>query len=130
MLHPSQFKVNEAWIAFQLNDEPVSTQQDGEFNFLALMDSASCFLLSFTPVAAAQSEPTKLGAKRLLKEGYAHKNCWPKTLFVPTELAAQFLIAEAERLGIGVVRVAEDQLLLFIGEAKEGFNKRFGMLGP
>lgn len=126
MLHPNQFKVNEAWIAFQLNDEPIHTEQDGDFNFLALMDAASCFILSSTPVAATQGEPTQLEAKRLLREGQAHKKQWPKTLFVPTEQVAQLLVAEAEQLGIGVVRVAEAELLPFIGEAQEGFRERFG----
>jgi hypothetical protein len=126
VLHPNQFKVNEAWIAFQLNDEPIHTEQDGDFNFLALMDAASCFILSSTPVAATQGESTQLEAKRLLREGQAHKKQWPKTLFVPTEQVAQLLVAEAEQLGIGVVRVAEAELLPFIGEAQEGFRERFG----
>lgn len=126
VLHPNQFKVNEAWIAFQLNDEPIRTERDGDFNFLALMDAASCFILSSTPVAATQAEPTQLEAKRLLEEGQAHKKYWPKTLFVPANQAAQFLVTEAERLGIDVVRVAAEQLLPFIGEAQEGCRERFG----
>ncbi|MED5622480.1 hypothetical protein [Ideonella sp. BN130291] len=129
MLHPNQFKVNDAWLAFQLNDEPIHTERDGDFNFFALMDAASCFILSSTPVAATQGEPAQLEVKRLLKEGQAHKKQWPKTLFVPTEQVARFLIAEAEQLGIGVVRVAEVELLPFIGEAQEGFRERFGGQG-
>ncbi len=126
MLHPNQFEVNEAWIAFQLNDEPIHTEQDGDFNFLALMDAASCFILSSTPFAAAQAGPSQLEVKRLLKEGQAHKKQWPKTLFISEERAARFLVVEAEKLGIGVVRVAEAELLPFIGEAQAGFRERFG----
>ena len=129
MLHPNQFKVNEAWIAFKLNGEPIRTEKDGDFDFLALMDAASCFILSSTPVPAAQVEPTQLEAKRLLKEGQAHKKRWPTTLFIPAEQSAQSLITEAERLGIGVVRVAGEQLMPFIGEAQEGFRERFGGVG-
>ena len=129
MLHPNQFKVNEAWIVFKLNEEPIHTEQDGDFNFLALMDAASCFILSSTPVPASQTEPTQLESKRLLNEGQAHKKRWPKSLFVPMEQAAQFLVAEAERLGIGVVRVAEERLSPFIGEAQERFRERFGSQG-
>ena len=126
MLHPNQFQVNEAWIAFKLNDEPIHTEQDGNFDFIALMDAASCFILSSAPVPTTLAEPTQIESRRLLKQGHAHKKQWPKTLFVPTEQPAQFLAAEAERLGIEVIRVAEVQLLLFIGEAKEGFRERFG----
>ena len=122
VLHPNQFQVNDAWIVFQLNDEPVHTELDGDFNFLALMDAASCFILSHAPVAAMAAELTQMESRRLLKEGKAHKMQLPKTLFVPTELHARVLIAEAGRIGIEVVRVEEDQLLAFIGEAKEGFR--------
>ncbi len=43
---PNQFQPNETWIAFKLNDAPVFTGADGDFNVLALMDAASCFILS------------------------------------------------------------------------------------
>jgi hypothetical protein len=126
VLHPNQFQVNEAWIIFKLNDEPIHTELDGDFNFLALMDAASCFILSYAPVAAIVEEPTQIESRRLLNEDKAHKMQLPKTLFVPIELHAQFLVAEAERIGIKVIRVEEHQLLIFIGEAKEGFRERLG----
>lgn len=129
MLHPTQFKVNEAWVAFKLNDEPIRTEQDGDFHFLALMDAASCFILSSAPVPITQAEPTQLESMRLLKEAQTHKKQWPRTLFVPTEQPAQFLVAEAELLGIEVLRVPEEQLVPLIGEAQEGFRERFGSRG-
>jgi hypothetical protein len=126
VLHPNQFQVNEAWIAFKLNDQPIHTQQDGDFDFFALMDAASCFILSSAPVPAKSAQLSKLESRRLLKHGQAHKKQWPKTLFVASELPATLLAAEAERLGIKVVRISEDQLLPFIGEAIQGFRERFG----
>ena len=125
-LHPNQFHVNEAWIAFKLNDAPISTRADGDFNLIALMDAASCFILCTRLVPASAAEPTKIEAKRLLKEGQAHKQQLPKTLFIPSNLPSNILTGEAERQGITVVRVPEDRLLLFVGEAKEGFRERFG----
>ena len=126
MLHPNQFQVNEAWIIFKLNDAPIYTERDGDFNFIALMDAASCFILSSAPVPTSAPEPSKLEAKRLLKEGQAHKQQLPKKLFVPSNQVASLLSAEAERQGITVVSVPEDQLLPFIGEARESFKERFG----
>jgi hypothetical protein len=125
VLHPNQFYVNEAWIAFKLNDEPIHTASDGDFNFIALMDAASCFILSSTLVPASAAEPSKTEAKRLLREGQAHKQQFPKTLFIPSEQPANLLTVEAEREGITIVRVPEDQLLLFIAEAREDFRERF-----
>jgi hypothetical protein len=125
-LHPNQFHVNDAWIAFKLNDAHISTEADGDFNLIVLMDAASCFILSTRLVPASAAEPTKMETKRLLKEAQAHKQQLPKTLFISSSLPANILADEAERQGISVVRVPENRLLLFVGEAKEGFRERFG----
>ncbi|OQW64411.1 MAG: hypothetical protein BVN28_03130 [Nitrospira sp. ST-bin4] len=125
MLHPNQFQVNEAWIAFKLNDRPIRTEQDGDFDFIALMDAASCFILSSVSVPAHVDEPTELESRRLLQQGQERKKQLPKTLLVPSGQPAQFLAAAARRKGIEVVHVEESQLLPFIGEAREGFRERF-----
>lgn len=126
MLHPSQFKVNEAWIVFKLNTVPIQTEQDGDFNMLALMDAASCFILTSASVRAMQAEPAQAEAKRFLHEGYAQGRRWPGTLFIPAEQAAEVLVAEAEQVGIDVVRLPEGQLSVFIREAQQSFREQFG----
>ncbi len=126
MLHPSQFEVNEAWLAFKLNDAPISTEADGDFNCIALMDAASCFILGNGFAPAGEAEPSKTAVRQLLKEAKAHKHQLPKTLFLPTGQFNSILPAEAARQGIAVVRVPEDQLLVFIGEARESFKEHFG----
>ncbi|NTU44502.1 MAG: hypothetical protein HGA99_03125 [Chlorobiaceae bacterium] len=126
VLHPNQFQVNEAWIVFKLNDEPIHTVSDGDFDFFALMDAASCFLLASSPVLSSMGELTRLDAKRMLKQGKAHKNKLPKTLLVPEHHSTTQLMTEAESQGITVIQVPENQLLPFIGEAREGFKERFG----
>jgi hypothetical protein len=80
MLHPQQFEVNEAWIAFRLNGMPVRTERDGDFNCIALMDAASCFILGsqFIPVTAP--EPTRAQFRSLLKNAQRHKQQLPGTL--------------------------------------------------
>jgi hypothetical protein len=123
LLKPSNFKVNEAWIAFKLNDAPVYTEADGDFNVIALMDAASCFILSTEFVHANSAEPSKLESKRLLKGGQSHKQCFPKKLFIPADQAAGILSIEAEQNGIAVVRVPEQELVVFIGEARQGFQE-------
>ena len=125
MLHPSQFQVNEAWIAFQLNDAPIRTEQDGSFNSVALMDAASCFILGMVMVPMHETEPSKLEVKRLLKMAWEHKKQYPTKLFVPTGRFPTILPAEAKRQHISVVPVLESQLLVFIGEAQQGFRERF-----
>jgi hypothetical protein len=126
MLHPNQFNVNEAWLVFKVNELPIHTELDGDFNCIALMDAASCFILANTFAPVGEAEPSKLAIRRLLEEAKAHKQQLPKTLFIPTGQFNSVLPAEAERQGIAVVRVPEDQLLVFIGDARESFKEHFG----
>ena len=47
-------------------------------------------------------------------------------LFIPSGQFNSVVPAEAERLGIAVVRVPEAQLLVLIGQARESFKEHFG----
>ena len=129
MIHPNQFKVNEAWIAFKLNDAPIITDRDGDFNMITLMDAASCFILSTLSVSAMAEQLTELESKELLEKGWIHKQELPKTLIIPNHQVANLLQIEAESQGITVVRVPEDQLMLFIGDARTGFKEHLGGSG-
>ena len=126
MLHPSEFQINEAWIAFRLNEAPISTERDGDFNVIALMDAASCFILGAEFVPVTSAEASEMEVKRLIKSGKSHKQRLPKMLYIPENLVADVLCTEAERNGIVVVRVPEEQLLVFIGEAREGLKEHIG----
>jgi hypothetical protein len=123
VLHPNLFQVNEAWIAFQLNDVPIETIEDGSFNCVALMDAASCFILGNTFVATATPAPSATELRRLLKTGWEQNRQYPSTLFVPKGKFEAAVRAEAKRRGISVIPVEEDQLLVFIGEARQGFRE-------
>lgn len=126
MFHPKDFQVNEAWIAFKLNEVPITTETDGDFNVIALMDAASCFILGAEFVSATAVEPSEMEVKRLLKSGESHKQQLPKTLYVPKNLAADILCMEAQRNSLTVIRIPEEQLLVFIGEAREGLKDHLG----
>ena len=125
MLHPNQFQVNEAWIAFQLNRVPILTERDGPLNCLALMDAASCYILGSELVAADKAQPDLRESRRLLDLGRNHKQQRPKTLFIAREQIADVLEREAGRQNIEVVRVPESELTLMIGEARDLFHERF-----
>jgi len=102
MLHPKQFKVNEAWLVFRLNELPIRTELEGDFNCIALMDAASCFILGDAFAPTGEAEPSKMAVRRLLKEAKAHKQQLPETLFIPNGQFNSILPAEAERQGIAV----------------------------
>lgn len=124
MLHPSQFYVNEAWIAFQLNTVPVRTDLDGDFNCMSLMDAASCFMLSSTLIPVAdKTEPSELESRRLFKQAWAHHETYPVRLILPDGQFATHLAKAARKLKIQVINMPEVDLLPLIGEAREGFEE-------
>ncbi|QDX81045.1 hypothetical protein B9N43_07175 [Denitratisoma sp. DHT3] len=125
MLHPSQFGLHSTWIAFQLNDQPISTQSDGDFNLIALMDAASCFILGTASISASVGEPSQLDAKHLLKDGQSRATQWPLRLIVPTTLVAGNLLKEAELHGVRIEHVPEAALEALIGEARQSFKEYF-----
>jgi hypothetical protein len=125
-LHPSQFEVNDVWIVFRLNDTPIQTERDGVFNCIALMDAASCYILGTEMVSAHAVEPSSDESRRLLQQGRSHKRQLPKKLFISKEQVASALSREASLADIEVQTVPENELLVFIGEARECFREQFG----
>lgn len=125
-LHPSQFVVNEAWVLFQLLDQPIFTTQDGPAVCFGLMDAASCFLLSVQLYPGVGMEVlTQQNVQELLKNGWAHKRKYPNRLLIPKELLTSEVQALAEAQGITVVCASERELKGIIGEAQKEFRQRF-----
>ena len=123
MLQPYQFEINEAWVSVKLNDAPVRTDKDGLFDCIALVDAASSFILTTQLVPVREAGLSKIEARRLLKNASSHKKQSPKTLFIARQQSADNLVIEAERQKVTVVRVPEDQLVLLVTEAVEGFRE-------
>ena len=122
-MHSNQFQVDEAWIVFKLNDEPLRTDRDGLFNIFCLMDAASCFILGNAFVEIDQSEPSTTEFGSLLEKCWAHHQQLPTTLFVPNGQFPTKVPEEAERQGIAVKRVKEGDLVPFIREARQFFKQ-------
>jgi len=59
----------------------------------------------------------------MLTAAWAKKGEFPQTLFMPTGRFPGTMKAEAERLGMVVITAPEDQLLVFIGEARDGYRE-------
>ena len=122
-LHPSQFRVNEAWIAFQLNDHPIETIRDGSFNCVCLMDAASCYILGQIMVPSDRSEPSLREARRLLKTCRNKAGLYPDRLIVPAGRYAADLAAEAGRQGIVLDPEPASRLQPFTAEARQSFRE-------
>lgn len=122
MLEPSQFDVDEAWIIFRLNDAPISTEVDGDFNVLCLMDAASCYILGNEFVPAHLALLPDSTAARLIEEGRSQAHVLPRKFFISKALESEQFVHLAKQLGVQASRVADDELSSFTSEAKEGFR--------
>lgn len=123
MLHPDQFEVNETWIAFRLNRKPMDIARHGEHNCIALMDAASCYILCSEVIPARAEGLTQLEAHRLLRSAENHKQQLPKSLYISNRMAAGVLEDEAAKMKITVSRIADNQLRVFIREARDCFEE-------
>ena len=126
MLHSNQFKVNDAWIAFRLNGAAIVTERDGNFDCIALMDAASCYILGMEMYSARAKGPSAQESRRLLQKGHGREGKLPQKLLVAEGQVADALRQEAACLKIEVFTVPDEELLVFIGEARDGFKERFG----
>jgi len=127
MYHPNQFRPHSAWVVFQLNENewPISTEIDGDFNLIALMDAASCFIHGTVMIPVSADEPSQFEVKRLLKDGQSKATQWPQRLIISTDLVASNLRKEAERHGVKVEQVPESDLEALIGETRQLFKEHF-----
>jgi len=126
MLEPSQFNVNEAWIVFLLNDAPISTEADGDFNVVCLMDAASCYILGNEFIPAHLTDVPEFTAKRLIKAGRSHAQVLPQKLFLSSELGSNQFVIFAEKTHVEVFQVSEEELSPFTTEARDGFQEYIG----
>ncbi|MBU1189112.1 MAG: hypothetical protein KKC01_08785 [Gammaproteobacteria bacterium] len=126
MLQPSQFTPNQAWLLFKLNQVPISTGADGEFDVIALMDAASLFILGSEFVPAGTLDTAVAELRNLMESAYAQHKAWPKKLYAPQTMPVAKLAAELKAWGMAAVVVKEAELKTFTREAQRGFNAHFG----
>ena len=65
-IDPTEHAPNESWLLFQLNDFPVRTEQDGDFNVLAIMDVAMGIILGMEFMGLTEIEPSEFTSRKLL----------------------------------------------------------------
>ncbi len=126
MPEPGQFEVNDAWIVFRLNDAPICTEADGDFNVLCLMDAASCYILGNEFIPAGFATIPEPVLEKLLGSAKTRTGLLPARLLVSAELDASGLKTLTKHPGIEVVSTADEELSPFISEAREGFRAHMG----
>ncbi|MGB5198970.1 MAG: hypothetical protein WBR56_03610 [Sedimenticolaceae bacterium] len=120
-IDPENFSPNEAWLLFQLNDAPVRTQADGDFNVLALMDVATGMILGMEFIGSTETEPSEFESRKLLASAEAEAGRKPNLLYVSSEQKMVRLVATVNAMGLDVIPEAGIELSPLTREAREGF---------
>lgn len=128
-IDPQRYSENEAWILFQLNDAPVRTQTDGDFNAFALMDVSSGLIQGMELFPSSIGEISEFETKRLLSQAEAKLSVRPKYLFIDAIHAHSRVKRAAAALGIETFSEDGKSLDAITEEARAGFSARFSA-GP
>lgn len=120
-INPGEFTRNEAWLLFQLNDAPMQTESDGDFNAMAIMEVATGMILGMELVRVAGPEISEFQSTKLLAAAEAQVGSRPQRLFIDAEREAGNLSSVAAVMGIRIERAPFDELAPISREAREGF---------
>jgi hypothetical protein len=121
-MHPRDFVVNRTWLAFRINQLPVSNE-DGEFDIFVLQDAGSMFL--FGNAFAPHGEyPSREAVVLLLEQAWSHHQEWPEELVLPGKPSSQNSFASVAREhGISVRAVAEARMAFYITDVQSAFEE-------
>ncbi len=120
-IDPREFAENEAWLLFQLNDAPVQTESDGNFNVLAIMDVATGLILGMEFVGVLAEEPSEFESRKLLASAESAAGIRPQRLLVDSQQNIDQLIRMASAMGFEVIPESESNLNPITQEARAGF---------
>jgi hypothetical protein len=126
MFSPNQFKVNEAWIAFRVN-ESFMFVQDEPYDMYVLMDAASTYVLGHVLVRATNEIPEEKDVDTLFQEAWGAKRQWPRKLILPEgDLANDIFKMQAEKNALSFETVPLSDLSPIVEPMKELFTSSFG----
>ena len=120
-INPNDFDQNEAWILFQLNDAPVRTEMDGDFNIMAIMDVATGLMLGVEFVGIPTEELSEFAYRKLLASAETEAGEYPRQILVNSMQNVHQLVTASNAKGIEVVSESEGNLDPITKEAREGF---------
>jgi hypothetical protein len=121
LIDPHEYDRNEAWLLFWLNDAPVRTESDGDFNVMAIMDVGTGLILGMEFVGVLKEELSELESRKLLASAESKAGSRPQQLLVDSEQKVAQLIGAASAMGLEVILESGSNLNPITQEAREGF---------
>jgi hypothetical protein len=125
MLTPDQFRVNEVWIAFRVNESFIFVQ-DEPYDIYVLIDAASTYAFGHVPVKVTDEIPQEKDVDTLFQKAWAMKRQWPMKLIIPeNDLAESVFRAHAEKNHLSFETVPLSDLSPIVDPIKELFASNF-----
>jgi hypothetical protein len=125
MLTPSQFRVNEAWIAIRVN-EAFLFVKDEPYDIYVLMDAGSTYVLGHVLSRVVDEAPEEGDVEALFKQAWEAKKQWAEQLIVSENSKAEGVFkTQAEKIGLSVRIVPLSELEPIVSPLKESFASNF-----
>ena len=125
MLTPSQFRVNEAWIAIRVN-EAFLCVKDEPYDIYVLIDAASAYVLGHVLSRVVDEAPNERDVKALFRKAWEAKNQWAEQLILTGNSKPDGVFrTQAERNGLSVKIVPLSELEPIVSPLKESFVSDF-----
>jgi hypothetical protein len=126
MLSYDQFKINEVWIAFRIN-ETFMFVKDEPYDIYALIDAASTYIFGNVLTKVTDEIPEQEDVDTLFQDAWAAKKQWARKLIFPEHDPAEKVFrTQAEKNGLCFETVPLSELLPMVEFMKESFSSKFG----
>ena len=126
MLARNQFRVNEVWIAFRVN-EFFMFVQDEPYAIYVLIDAANTYAFGHVPVRVTDEIPKEKDVDTPFQEAWGAKRQWPRKLILAKDDPAKNIFRmQAEKNGLSFETVPLSDLSPIVEPMKELFASQFG----
>lgn len=127
MLSPANFSVNQAWLAFKINDEPIELAE-GSFDTYVVMDAGSAYVIGLASAKSGEYPPAN-EIDSIFMSGWNQKKAFPEKLIFPLESHEGNAFKSAALLkGIRTEQVPLKDLEPIIGPFREQFKAKFSFI--
>ena len=124
-MRPEDFRVNETWLAFRVNQRPFEAEGQAH-DIYVLQDAASMFIFGTVLAPYDAESPSQGEARDLLEKAWAHRQEWPEELVLPGKPSEDNgFVRAAVVCGITLRTVPEVSLSFYIKDVQSAFEEYF-----
>ncbi len=126
MIHPRNFKVNQAWLSTRVNDTFLYVAGE-PYDMYILVDVASCYVFGFVFAKTAGDEGPDINEiDKMFNNAYSTKGQFPIEFYVEDDFSPKKEFKEiCHKYDIVFKVFPKNSLSLIVDEIKESFEEHF-----